>query len=222
VSLNLDQNREKPINVSSDLLDPRGVYGLSMVVELHEGDAELQLEALHKRWMGLLEGAQGHADKLGAKYIRVLPDCMPGGTQLRDRYSLLASLVDGLNDDRFFVHERRHRAPNCTTCHQSYFRPYLSEMDYVDKETGVRSVGSVYPCDALVLNSGVARFEEKFQVCKPGDVLDYLDHRILPTFNPIEDCSECLFADSVEMLGRWERYEEDFRSVGQIEHEDFV
>ena len=56
-------------------------------------------------------------------------------------------------------------------CHQSYFRPYLSEEPF--HETGIP--GTVYPCDSVVLNSSVTHFAQKYQLCGASDILDYID-----------------------------------------------
>lgn len=154
------------------------------------------------------------ADKIGAKYIRVLPNCLYVHQELMDWHEKIDKILDQLQDKRFFHQHKVHHAPSCATCHQSYFRPYLSEVNG----------GTVYPCDSLVLNDQVAHFSKKYQLCKAEDVLDYLDGKIHGDFDPRVDCPGCVFTDNIEMLDDWVTQGiEHFDEYSEpLMHEEFV
>ena len=84
-------------------------------------------------------------------------------------------------------------------CHQSYFRPYLSEE--VDKKTGLP--GTVYPCDSVVLNGGNQFYAQEYQLCHASEILDYLDRKIKQNFDPREQCKGCVHTNNIDMLENW-------------------
>jgi hypothetical protein len=113
-----------------------------------------------------------------------------------------------------------HESPSTSICHQSYFRPYLSEEPF--HTTGIP--GTVYPCDSVVLNSSVTHFAQKYQLCSAGDVLDYIDKKINHKFIPCEDCRGCVFTNNINMLDDWingkiNRFDE-FKTT--LQHEEFI
>jgi hypothetical protein len=113
-----------------------------------------------------------------------------------------------------------HGAPKCDTCHQSYFRPYLSEEPF--HATG--KPGTVFPCDSVVLNDSYQHFAEEYQLCAPGDILKYLDKEIKPRFDPRERCKGCVFTNNVNMLDDWKSGSVDRFSEfsAPLTHEEFV
>lgn len=131
------------------------------------------------------------ADKLKAEYVRVTADCLASPEAFDQQHKEIAEMLTMLPDKRFFHQDKRGRHPQCDVCHQSFFRPYLSEV----------GGGTVFPCGSLVLNNQRKLFHEDFALCAPGDILDYLDGKIKPTFVPRRDCGNCVFASAVEMLG---------------------
>jgi len=161
-----------------------------------------------------LQEVGNKATQLNAQYIRLLPNCLLEQEELLEWHDKLDELMFDLNDARFFHQFKVHRAPEESICHQSYFRPYLSEVDG----------GTVYPCDSLVLNDNAACFGSRFQLCKAEDVLKFLDRQIEPLTSPRVDCTGCVFADTVEMLGAWHRHLIDRFDEFQepLTHEEFV
>jgi MoaA/NifB/PqqE/SkfB family radical SAM enzyme len=152
-------------------------------------------------------------DKLNAKYLRVLPNCLLDQKELLHAHAVIKSQVAFINDPRYFHQFKIHGTPKTCTCHQSYFRPYLSEIDG----------GTVYPCDSLVLNDNVERFDEKYRLCKAGDVLDFLDKKIQLSFNPQIDCSGCVFFENVNMLDDWYNNKLEYQTTKEgIQHVEFV
>jgi len=141
------------------------------------------------------------ADNLGAEYIRLLPNCLLPQAKLEQVHQELEGVTTQLRskDQRYFHQWKLHRAPDASVCHQSYFRPYLSEEPYW--ENGLS--GSVYPCDSVVLNDAAKKFKKRFQLCYATDVGKFLEGRIEPGFDPRKNCKGCVFTDTVEMLGRW-------------------
>jgi len=133
------------------------------------------------------------AKSLNATYIRLLPDCLLDQEELIAEHKKLDLLIKKLKNVLFFNQFKIHGAPQCSTCHQAYFRPYLSEV----------GGGTVFPCDSLVLNDRFEHFADKFKLCSASEILDFLDGKIKMKFDPRTDCSGCVFTDNVNMLDNW-------------------
>jgi len=214
VSVNLFEGWEDKINIPTHLLNPECVLGMSHVFTVEHEQIQ------HSSVQEYFEKISNLATKLKAKYIRVLPNCLLEQETLIRVHNGLDAVFKELNDDRFFHQYKFHEAPSTTICHQSYFRPYLSEEPF--HATGIP--GTVYPCDSVVLNSSVTHFAEKYQLCGASDVLDYIDKKISHKFIPCEDCKGCVFTDNVNMLEQWvdgkiNRFDE-FKNP--LKHEEFV
>ena len=154
------------------------------------------------------------AQKFSAKYIRVLPDCLPHDLDKSHR-----EIDQWINDNpgfdtSIFLHQRKyHQTPISDYCPQAYFRPYLSEIDG----------GTVFPCDSVVLNNPKGKFEKKYAICKAEEIGDFLDGKIKQGFDPNKDCTGCVFTDNVNMLFDWTRGAHQFnRYTRPIDHEEFV
>jgi len=198
---------QSKISLPVDLLKRGTVVGCSMVCS-----------QFTKLW-DLLE-AQKVSTRLGAKYVRLLPDCMDIGNEFEAVHGRIDRLIELIDDKTFFRQNKYHRKPNCSTCHQSYFRPYLSEQRYHGNDLP----GSVYPCDSVVLNGQAERFEDKFQICHANDVAKYLNREISLPIDPSKDCTECVFTDTVEMLGDWKDHKvtKFAEFPKKLKHEEFV
>lgn len=216
VSINFFEGWRSKIRLPLEHISSETTVGASFVfTRAHEALGE-------GNWDDRFRGVSAVATAVDADYIRVLPDCLLPQADLAESHRQLAAALQSVDDPRFFRQDKHHRAPSCSRCHQSYFRPYLSEEIYLHDGKG--EAGSVYPCDSVVLNDGVAKFVGEYQLCKPGDVLKYLDGEITAHFDPRKSCSGCVFTDNVEMLGRWEAGKEDRFSEFQeeLKHEEFV
>ena len=217
VSINVFKDWDTRIGLPLEKFDTeKTVIGCSMVYTVEH---ELSEEVMADR-VGLLNKVSKVADKCGAKYIRMLPNCLLEQEHLIRQHKSLDNVLAQINDTRFFHQYKIHGAPKCDTCHQSYFRPYLSEE--IHKETGV--AGTVYPCDSVVLNDTYQFFAEEYQLCHASDILDYLDKKIKPKFDPRERCKGCVFTENVNMLDDWvngkiDRFDE-FKDP--LMHEEFV
>ena len=217
VSINVFKDWDKRIGLPLEKFDTeKTVIGCSMVYTVEH---ELSEEVMADR-VGLLKKVSKVADKCGAKYIRMLPNCLLEQEHLIRQHKSLDNVLEQIDDTRFFHQYKVHGAPKSSVCHQSYFRPYLSEE--IHKETGV--AGTVYPCDSVVLNDTYQFFAEEYQLCHASDILDYLDKKIKPKFDPRERCKGCVFTDNVNMLDDWvngkvERFD-DFKDP--LMHEEFV
>jgi len=154
------------------------------------------------------------AQRYNAKYIRVLPDCLP--EKLADAHKEIDSWINDnpQYDTSIFLHQLKyHSTPITDYCTQAYFRPYLSEIDG----------GTVFPCDSVVLNNPKGKFEKKYAICKADQIGEFLDWRIEQKFNPSVDCKGCVFQGNVNMLHDWSRGAHQFHKyLRPIEHEDFV
>lgn len=195
VSVNFFDNWEQSIGIPAEHLASDCVVGCSVVLT---SEHEISIRS-SPEWLERLGGVKALADRVGADYIRLLPNCSLPTSSLLAQHSWIERLVTQLDDGRFFQQHKMHRRPAARTCHQAYFRPYLSEEPFA--ATGVP--GSVYPCDSVVLNDGVGFFDSKYQICAPEDILEFMDGRLTMQFEPSTDCSQCVFADNVEMLELW-------------------
>lgn len=207
VSINSFPNWEERIKFPFEKVSEDCIVGCSSVFTLdHEEDIPDLVEFLRK--------VSAVADNCGAKYIRLLPNCLLEQDKLIEQHNELDKVLEQVNDPRFFHQYKLHGAPQTSKCHQSYFRPYLSEVNG----------GTVYPCDSVVLNGAVAHFAEQWQLCKAEDVLEYLDGRIKQQFDAKKHCEGCVFTDNVNMLddfvnGKIDRFAE---FPEPLSHEEFV
>jgi organic radical activating enzyme len=161
------------------------------------------------------------ADRLNARYIRLLPNCLLDQESLLREHVALSQMIGKLNDTRFFHQGKIHAAPQAKVCHQSYFRPYLSEEPF----PGTDKPGTVFPCDSIVLNQDMEHFNQKFALCLPADILEYIDRKVQARFDPRNDCTGCVFTNTVNMLDRFVMNGENKFADAQdkeIDHVDFV
>lgn len=205
VSLNVFEDWEHKIRIPTEFLSPDCTVGCSMVYT-----PEHRLDVLKKA------SAVATANK--AQYVRVLPNCLLEQPQLIAQHEALDRDFREIGDTRFFQQHKLHGAPACDTCHQSYFRPYLSEV--VSTESG--EPGTVYPCDSVVLNGQAMHFPEKFQLCPASRVLEYMDGAIRAKFDPRINCTGCVFTKNVETLGKFKETGEGQFINEPIPHEEFV
>ena len=171
--------------------------------------------------MDIMRSVSNIAERLNAQYVRLLPNCLLPQDELLKRHEKVNGVITELGDPRFFHQFKIHGAPDCKTCHQSFFRPYLSEE--IHHETG--QAGSVFPCDSVVLNDQNTKFMQKYSLCAPWDILDYLDHSIEQRFDIQEQCTGCVFTDNVNMLDDYihDRAESKFAEFSlPLMHEEFV
>jgi organic radical activating enzyme len=160
------------------------------------------------------------ADGCQAKYIRLLPNCLLSQDNLMPQHAVIDALLQKVSDPRFFHQFKVHRAPQSDVCHQSYFRPYLSEE--VHKATGLP--GTVYPCDSVVLNDAKQFYSSEYQLCHASEILEYLDRRISQNFNPREQCQGCVHTNNIDMLEQWKQGKVDrfWEFTEPLIHENFV
>jgi organic radical activating enzyme len=216
VSVNLFDGWETAIKVPHTKMADDCVVGCSMVYTAeHEAtlDADLNMIDTFKRVSSV-------ADACGAKYVRLLPNCLLDQQSLLAQHASLESVLREVSDERFFQQHKVHGAPSASTCHQAYFRPYLSEEPYLEDGTP----GSVYPCDSLVLNDSYQKFHSKYQLCRAVDILKFLDGELAQKFDPRVDCSGCVFTENVNMLDSWKAGEIDYTDEfdSPIIHEEFI
>lgn len=205
VSLNVFDGWEEKIRIPTQHLSPDCTVGCSMVYT-----PEHRLDTLLK--------ASRVADAVDAKYVRVLPNCLLEQDKLMAQHEELDRDFKEIGDGRFFQQHKSHAAPNCGTCHQSYFRPYLSEA--ISLTSG--EPGTVFPCDSVVLNGAAMHFPKTYQLCAAKDVLDYMDRKIAQPFDPRKSCTGCVFTGNVNMLDEWKRTGVGKFNPAPIDHEEFV
>ena len=199
-SLNVFNGWEERIQIPSEQVSENCVIGASFIYTGQEIETFRQVAKV--------------ARNFDANYIRVLPNCLLPQEQLLKEHDKLENMLNEVSDPLFFHQFKIHGTPKYGSCHQSFFRLYLSEVNG----------GTVYPCDSLVLNNQSEHFAKKWKLCDAEQVLDYLDGKIKINFNPKKDCSGCVFTDSVDMLGDWKetgigKFEEFFDM--DIKHKNF-
>jgi len=218
VSINLFNGWEHRIGSNLNIKDLNDdcIVGCSMVYTVeHESTKEIMTDRIKT-----LNKVSKIADRLNAKYIRLLPNCLLEQKHLIRQHQSLEKTLAKVEDGRFFHQYKVHGAPKANVCHQSYFRPYLSEEPF--HEDGIP--GTVYPCDSVVLNDSYQYFAEEYQICRPEDILDFLDGKIKSRFDPRERCKGCVFTENVNMLDDWKNKEINrFSEFSEpLMHEEFV
>ena len=206
ISLNFFPGWDKKIFLPIEKLDKKCVLGLSFI---YTKENESNIKEI-----------SNFADKLSVKYVRFLPDCSEKESILSINHDILEGILSNLCDKRFFHQKKKHALPFSSVCHQSYFRPYLSEEIYQDSG----KPGSVYPCDSVVLNNEHRKFIKKYQICSAENVLDFIDGKIKMNFIPNKDCDGCVFTNNIEMLDNWKNglinYFDKYKQ--EIVHEEFI
>ena len=199
VSINLFPGWQNKIYVPKEKLDRICVLGCSFIYT----DQSIRDFCL----------VASFARMLGAEYVRVLPDCLLNQEELLLKHEEIKYILGEVSDPIFFHQFKVHGMPKARTCHQAYFRPYLSEVDG----------GTVYPCDSVVLNNRVEHFDKLYQICKAEQVLDFLDGKIKIDFDVQKHCMGCVFADNINMLELWKRYYTKSNTYdGDLSHAEFV
>lgn len=217
VSINIFKDWENKIGLPLEKFDTsKTIIGCSMV---YTSEHELSDEIMDDR-LNLLNKVSKVADNCGAKYIRLLPNCLLEQDHLIRQHISLDKVLSKVKDKRFFHQYKVHGAPKTSKCHQSYFRPYLSEE--IHHETG--KPGTVYPCDSVVLNDSYQHFAKEYQLCHADDVLDYFNRKISQKFDATKNCSGCVFTENVNMLDDWynnkiNKFEE---YSAPLIHEEFI
>jgi organic radical activating enzyme len=153
-------------------------------------------------------------NKYNAAYVRLLPDCFQDAEEFEESYDDIYKWLGPkyIKDKRFMVQKKIKKAPDSTICHQSFFRPFLSEYDG----------GTIFPCDSVTHMSSLRRFEEKYALCKARDIKELMNYHIFQQFNPSKDCTQCTFSGTVNAIndvvltGMIQKTDERF------DHENFV
>ncbi len=210
VSMNMFKRWEQLITLPVERLGPQTTYGLSIC---HSGD---------NKDSEFLRGVAAFAERHKVSYVRVLPDCMlPQDQLVREHQELVRLLGSVAGGERFFHQFKVHGSPCQSKCHQSFFRPYLSEA--IDPATG--KPGLVFPCDSVVLNDQAQKFRPRYALCPPEQILDYMDGRITQAFDATVHCTGCVFTRNVDMLDQFVKQGvEQFDQYANVEmhHENFV
>mgnify|MGYP000403189004 CR=1 FL=1 len=207
VSINIFPNWQKKINIPEDL-SKHTTLGLSFVYTSQHQQPNYEL-------LPVFKDIKQIADNTNAKYIRLLPNCLLDQESLILEHIALSKILKKLADNRFFHQKKLHGTPKGSICHQSYFRPYLSEEPY----PGSTESGSVFPCDSVVLNNDIGHFNDHYALCKAGDILEYLDKKIQPKFIA-SNCTGCVFSSNVNMLEKY--INEGVEYFSDNIHSDFI
>ncbi len=191
VSVNLFDGWEKKINIPKEFINTKTTIGFSHIYTLEHnyGDKKIDYKEVLAKIIKLM-------DKFNAQYLRLLPNCLIKGDKFNYQHIGLDRLIASFKDKRIFHQLKIHQTPDFKLCYQSYFRPYLSE----EKNPWNNKPGTVFPCDSIVLNSSVKKFLDKYAVCSPEKIGEYLDKKIKQRFKPGIDCKGCVFVRNNKII----------------------
>jgi len=215
VSVNTIADWENRIQIPICNLSEDCIVGCSYIYDYHQLK-ERSIDETRK----LFKKIAKVSDRINGRYVRILPDCLLNEDDFKRAHLNISKILDDIDDIRFFHQNKWHSRPNADVCHQSYFRPYLSEIPWDDD-----TPGTVFPCDSVVLNENEQQFLIKYRVCKPEDILSFLDHKMSFPFNPKTECGKCVFTKTVDMLDDW--YNDKITKPSNIndiklKHEEFI
>ena len=179
VSINRFPGWASAIRVPRQEMTPGATLGFSLVYE-RQSRSEFRLA------MELL-------DVMDGDYLRVFPSYLLPVDERAQHYDEIEEALGGRRDGRISVLRSYPRAPQCRSCHLSYFRPWLSEVDG----------GTVYLCCVAILSAADRRMPSEDRVCAAHEILQYLDGKIESRVVPETDCDHCTYADAVEALEGW-------------------
>lgn len=193
ISINIFDGWEDKINVPVEFVNSNTVIGFSYIYtsEHNFGGEVVDHKDIMAKTIKLM-------DKFKAKYLRILPNCLVKGNKFDYQHKAIDNIISSLNDKRVFHQLKNHIIPEFEICYQSYFRPYLSE----EKNPWNNKPGCVFPCDSIVLNHSVKKFTEKYALCEPERIGDYLDEKIQANFDPVLDCHGCVFTANNKLLSK--------------------
>jgi len=191
VSVNLFDGWENKINIPKEFINSKTTIGFSHIYTLEHnyGDQKIDYKKVLAKIIKLM-------DKFNAQYLRLLPNCLIKGDKFNYQHKGIDKLIASFKDKRIFHQLKIHQAPDFKLCYQSYFRPYLSE----EKNPWDNKPGTVFPCDSIVLNSSVKKFLDKYAVCVPKKIGEYLDKKIKQRFKPAVDCQGCVFVRNNKII----------------------
>jgi organic radical activating enzyme len=203
ISVNFNHGRLYKIVIPIDKLNKNCVLGFSYI---YDGSGKISQR---------LKQISDLAGRLKVEYVRILPDCRPQNEKFATFLKTLNPLISELKDKRFFLQNKMPRPAIHSVCHQSYFRPFFGEDGYI------------YCCDSIVLHDYSMKFLEKYRVCKADKILDFMDGKIQPLFNPKTDCPGCVFVDNNKLIHNWisnNGYKLDIKinKNARIRHKEFV
>jgi len=222
VSVNLFEGWEKKINIPKEFINSKTTIGFSHIYTLEHnfGDKKINYKEIIAKIIKLM-------DKFNAKYLRLLPNCLIKGDKFNYQHKAIDKLISFFKDKRIFHQLKTHQTPDFKICYQSYFRPYLSE----EKNPWNGRPGTVFPCDSIVLNYSAKKFLDKYAVCQPERIGEYLDRKIKQRFKSSVDCEGCVFVRNNKILEHLvnaspEEYEKYFKNPANRKinhlHKNFV
>ncbi len=191
VSVNIFKGWEEKLKIPAEFIASDTVIGFSYIMTCEHDfteDAITQKEIISKI-IKLM-------DRSSARYLRLLPNCLVKGKKFNYQHKAIDNILSFFRDKRIFHQLKTHEIPGFEICYQSYFRPYLSE----ERNPWNGEAGCVFPCDSVVLNDSIKRFDKKFALCEPDRIGEYLDHKIKPNFTPPIDCHGCVFVNNNKLI----------------------
>lgn len=152
-----------------------------------------------------------YADHIKAEYIRIVTDCLQSDEDIEKSYYDIDNWLGTHPDKRIFIQFKQKEAPVCSVCHQSYFRPYLSEING----------GTVFPCDSIPLIKNTYEFDQYYAICKAGDIGLFLERKKKLPFDA-RNCTGCVFTRNVNLLDQYINNPYPVYIRKPIKHENFV
>lgn len=137
---------------------------------------------------GLIK-ARNFAIVNGAKYVRVVPECLTGSVdKMSDIHHEWIPVVEELGAPLFFQDHKWQKQASC--CYIDMVKPWL------------HSDGYLYPCNSVSLNTKANRdFNEKWRLCHWKDIRKYYDNRGKGSLDFVREiCDQCSFTENNKIL----------------------
>ncbi len=217
ISVNIFNSWEDKINIPPEYINSDTVIGFSYIFTSEHDFTGETID--HKDAISKIIKIM---DKTNGRYLRILPNCLVKGTKFNYQHKAIDKLISSFKDKRIFHQLKTHTTPDFKICYQSYFRPYLSE----EKNPWNNKPGCVFPCDSVVLNESVKKFTEKYALCEPEKIGDYLDGKIKTNFDPRIDCQGCVFTTNNKLLSKLINFpsDDEYKNIHKknVLHKNFV
>lgn len=139
------------------------------------------------------------ARRYGAKYVRLVPNCLSTKAEQEQRNNFLEPLAKKIGSPVFF---QRKDFATPDNCYWGYIKPFLYCDEYV------------YPCSSTVLNEDADKqFNTSYRWCHWSEVEATWRDKEIASAVDTKRCEHCVFTEQNKML----EY-----ALTQQEHEDFV
>ena len=141
-------------------------------------------------------------------YVRISTDRFLSVKEMNDIKVKITNVLSNIDKSKIMLTDKLYKAPCSNVCHRSYFKPYLSEIPY-DEYTN----GSILPCGCVVHGRDNVDIK-KYMLCKPDEILKFVNKNICFPFSPNTLCDKCEYSDIIDTL--------EYLTESNIIHKEFL